>query len=113
MIGDPVDARGLDRRIRIERKVATRDTMGGERITYSLRAEVWASVIYTRGREAFLSAQPTPSSDIEFRCRWRSDVEQTDRVVFEGQPYDIQYLAEMGRRRKLRILAKTPGAIPT
>lgn len=113
MIGDPVDARGLDRRIRIERKVSTRDSFGGENISYSLRAEVWASVIYTRGREAFLSAQPTPTSDIEFRCRWRSDVDLTDRVLYEGQPYDIQYLAEMGRRRKLRILAKTPGAQAT
>lgn len=113
MIGDPVDARGLDRQIRIERKVSARDGFGGETIAYQLRAEVWAAVIYTRGREAFLSGQPTPANDIEFRVRWRADVEETDRVVFEGKAYDIQYLAEMGRRRKLRILAKSPGGLPS
>jgi len=113
MIGDPVDARGLDRRIRIERKVSGRDAMGGETISYTLRRQVWASVIYTRGREAYLSSQVTESTDIEFRVRWSADIAVTDRVVFDGTVYDIQYLAEMGRRRKLRILAKQPGATPT
>jgi SPP1 family predicted phage head-tail adaptor len=113
MIGDAVDARGFDRRIKIERKVSGRDAMGGETISYVLRREMWASVIFTRGREAYLSSQVTEATDIEFRVRYKPDIEVTDRVVFDGTPYDIQYLAEMGRRRKLRILAKQPGATPT
>jgi len=113
MIGDATDARGFDRRVRIERKVSARDSMGGEVISYALRAEVWATVIHTRGREAYLANRVTPATDVEFRVRWRSDVAETDRIVFEGDPYDIQYIAEMGRRRKLRILAKLPGDNPT
>jgi hypothetical protein len=40
-------------------------------------------------------------------------VAATDRVVHDGQAYDIQYTAEMGRRRRLRIVAKLPGDHPT
>ena len=110
---DYVSAQGMDRRVRIERRVVTRDEMGGEAVSYSLRAEVHAQVLRLRGREAVLAAQVTPTADIEFRVRWRDDVAQTDRVVHDGQAYDVQYLAEMGRRRKLRILAKLPGAEAT
>ncbi len=113
MIGDRTDAQGLDRRVRIERRVAVRDALGGEAVTYALRARVHAEVIHTRGREAFLNQQMQPTADIEFRIRWRNDVAQTDRVVHDGQAYDIQYLAEMGRRRRLRIVAKLPGDLPT
>ena len=109
-LGDALDAKALDRRIRMERKVSTRDAFGGEVISYTLRAEVFASVFNQRGREAFLAQQMTPLADIEFRIRWRSDVVETDRVVHDGKVYDIQYIAEMGRRRKLRILAKLPGS---
>lgn len=113
MIGDAVDPRGQDRRVRIERKVITRDAMGGETVGYTLRATVWASVIHTRGREAFLAAQVTPTSDVEFRIRWRDDVVETDRIVHDGKNYDVQYIAEMGRRRRLRIVAKLPGSEAT
>jgi SPP1 family predicted phage head-tail adaptor len=110
MIGDNLDAQGLTRRVRIERQVVTHDAAGGDVISYVLRAEVNAAVLQTRGREAFLSAQVVPTADIEFRIRWRSDVVETDRVVYEGKNYNIQYLAEMGRRRRLRIAAKLLGA---
>lgn len=113
MIGDAVDARGMDRRVRIERKVSTRDAMGGEVISYALRATVWAMVIHTKGREAFLAAQVEPTADVEFRIRWRDDVVETDRIVHDGKNYDVQYIAEMGRRRRLRIVAKLPGSEPT
>lgn len=113
MIGDAVDAQGQMRRIRIERKVSTPDAAGGEEISYTLRAEVHAAVIHQRGREAFLSAQVVPTADIEFRIRWRADVVETDRIVYEGKSYNIQYLAEMGRRRRLRIAAKLLGADAT
>lgn len=110
MIGDAVDAQGQDRRVRIERKVVTSDGAGGDSTSYVLRVEVNASVIHARGREAFLAAQVVPTADIEFRIRWRSDVVETDRVVYDGKNYNIQYLAEMGRRRRLRIVAKLLGA---
>lgn len=113
MKGDAVNAQSMDRRIRIERQTVTRDAYGGETFTYALRAEVSASVFHVRGREAFTGQQVTSAADVEFRLRWRPDVEQTDRIVFDGQAYDIVYIAEQGRRRQLRLLAKMPGAEPT
>jgi SPP1 family predicted phage head-tail adaptor len=107
--GDQVNAAAQSRQIRIERKVSTPDAHGGEATSYALRVTAWAQVMHLRGREALLAAQMVPAADIEFRIRWRTDVVETDRVVYGGQAYDIQYLAEMGRQRRLRILAKLPG----
>lgn len=111
--GDALDPRALDRRIRIERQVSAATELGGESISYTLRASVWAQVIHVRGREALLAQQVQPGVDIEFRIRWRDDVQLTDRIVYKGQHYDVQHLAEMGRQRRLRIQAKLPGAEAT
>lgn len=98
----------LDRKIRIERKVPSRDEFGAEIFTWSLLAEVWAQSIPVTGREYFTAAQFVPEASIKFRIRYRSDLEEADTIVYNGTRYDIQYIAEMGRREGLEILAKKP-----
>ena len=36
------------------------------------------------------------------RIRWRNDVQETARVVYDGFPWDIKGIAEIGFRRELR-----------
>jgi SPP1 family predicted phage head-tail adaptor len=45
---------------------------------------------------------------VRFWIRHRSDVVGTDRIVYEGVAYDIQHIAEIGRREGLDILVKLP-----
>jgi SPP1 family predicted phage head-tail adaptor len=59
-------------------------------------------------REQVLANQLTPVSQVTFRVRFRSDVVLTDRVVHDGVSYDIQHIAEVGRREGLDILVKMP-----
>ncbi len=108
-VGGTLDAAALDRRIRIEQRTSTQGADGGEVVVWVLRVELWAQVMHTRGQEALMAQQHTADAEVEFRIRWRADVRQTDRIVYDSQNYDVQYLAEMGRRRKLRIVAKRPG----
>lgn len=109
MSTDSLRAQALRRRIRIERKVATRDELGGEEYSFSLRAEVYAQVRYLTGRESLLANEMTATEQYEFIIRYRRDIEMTDRIVWKGQNYDIQSLAEQGRNVALRIIAKLPG----
>lgn len=109
MSTDSLRAQAMQRRIRIERKVATRDELGGEEYSFSLRAEVYAQVRYLTGRESLLANEMTATEQYEFIIRYRRDIEMTDRIVWKGQNYDIQSLAEQGRNVALRIIAKLPG----
>lgn len=106
---DFVSAQSLRWVIRIERKVVTRDAMGGETISYERRCEPRADVKQITGRELLLADQVTPSHSIEVRMRHRDDIEPTDRIVWRGQVYDIEDISPMGMNRSLRILARQPG----
>lgn len=113
MSADTLYAQTLRRRIRVERKVATRDAFGGENISYVLRVELYADVRPVSGREPLLAQQFQVGEAFEFRVRYRTDIAPTDRVVWKGERYDITALLEQGRNRVLRIIAKRPGGEET
>lgn len=98
----------LDRRIRIERATVDRDTHGGKTETWALLMEVYAQVTPLRGRELVAAGQVMPGVETKFTIRWREGILPADRIVYEGVHYDIQHLAEIGRRVALEILAKRP-----
>jgi SPP1 family predicted phage head-tail adaptor len=102
----------LDRRIRLETKSATLDTYGQETVTWNLLAEVWAEVLPTTGRELVASLQVTPEVMTKFRIRWITGFKESDRIVYQNEPYDIVHIAEMGRREGLEIMAKKPFRLP-
>ena len=45
------------------------------------------------------------SNSAAFRIRWRADVDETMREVYEGHDWDIEGIVEVGRRDKLDLLA--------
>ena len=110
MTQDAIRAQSLRRKIVIQRKVSTPDSIGGETISYATRCQLHADVKPLAGRELLLAQQFAPSAQMSFLVRYRSDILETDRVIWKGEAYDIQYLMEMGRNVGLKILAKRPGA---
>lgn len=103
-------ARGKrDRRITFQRRTVTRDdSTGRDTVTWPDVATVWASKRELVGRELLLAQQIVPTAEVRFNIRWRSDLLTTDRIVCAGVTYDIQHMAELGRREDLDILAKLP-----
>lgn len=97
-----------DRRIRIERAVVDRDTHGGKTETWALMIEVDARVTPLRGRDLVAAGQVMPGVETKFTINWRADLLESDRIVYGGNVYDIQHIAEIGRREGLEILAKRP-----
>ena len=106
---DAIKAQSLRRRIRVEQKVSTIDSVGGEVITYTLRSVLSARVRYLTGRERVAAQQVTPFAEIEFLVRHRPDLLLTDRVLWKSVYYDVVHLDELGRNVGSRLLCKRPG----
>jgi SPP1 family predicted phage head-tail adaptor len=112
----------LDRRIDIERKTVTHSPSGQPVETWSLVSRRSASVTPLSGDERFSAPQYVAREQVQFEIRWSADVatvQPKDRIVYpaidtslspapvpaERDIYDIFYIAEVGRRRGLRIVA--------
>jgi SPP1 family predicted phage head-tail adaptor len=113
----------LDRRIDIERKTVTHAPSGQPIETWApLVSRRSASVTPLSGDERFSAPQYVAREQVQFEIRWSPDVasvQPKDRIVYpavdtsvspapvpaERDIYDIIYVAEIGRRRGLRIVA--------
>lgn len=100
----------MDRRVRIETVTVGKDSSGGRTQTWTLLDEVWAEVKTPRGRLQLVGPEILNQADLVVRMRYRSDFDETARIVHEGRPYVIVHIGEIGRRAGLEILLKRPGA---
>ena len=100
-----------DRRVALRRRTVARDpSTGRDTITWPLIAMAWAARTDLSGRELLLAQQVIPTAQVQFNIWWRGDLLEGDRIVCDGKNYDIQHLAEVGRREALDILTKRPDA---
>lgn len=103
-----ITAGQLDRRVRIERKVITRDQQyRSQVVSWVTLATVWAQVLESstaassnpgEGEAVNAYARPT-----RIRMRYRGDVDTTMRVNLGGRLYQINGTAELGRRDGLEL----------
>lgn len=96
----------LDRRIVIESATEAQDSYGEAIKTWSTFATVWAKATPNRGDERFAANQIVAQADSMFRIRWQSGVTTKMRINYDGQIYDIVYLAELGRHEALDLYAR-------
>ena len=68
--------------------------------------KVWANVNQTGVSENFEndSNRKLALRNSTIRIRWRGDVQETSRVVYDGFPWDIKGIAEIGFRRELELV---------
>lgn len=106
-------AGNLDRRIQIEQAVETQDPASGE-VTqeWELHREVWAEVKPLQGNEFYSAQQWAAKVDTLFRIRYPLGLDplpnpdESMRIVYKSKVYNIQHVAEIGRREGLEILAQ-------
>ncbi len=82
-------AGSLRDRVTLQAKSVTRDAMGGEVITWTDQASVWANAKPLRGREYFAAHQEQAEISIKFTIRYLSGVTSNWRVLWRGQQYDV------------------------
>ena len=96
----------LDRKVRLEQRINTPNAYGEPIESWNLIAEVWASRAQLSGRELFESDQVAAEALYRFRLYYRTDLDATCRIVYDGKNYDIKSVAEIGRREGLEVLAQ-------
>jgi len=99
-------------RIKIEQKSVTRTAAGDEVITWidvitdTADNAIWAEVWPLKGREFFAAQQTQYAADVRFRVRYRADIGQAHRVIWDSEPYDIVSIVDVGAgRHTIEILA--------
>ena len=100
-----IKAGQLDRRIRLQRPVTARNEYGEEVVSFVDEITVAARLVPLPGSEDFVPSdghsakQPTI-----FEIRFRKNVGPKWRVVYNGSEYEVEDVAETGRREGLRLI---------
>jgi SPP1 family predicted phage head-tail adaptor len=79
----------LDQRVTIKRKVAPRDNMGGEVITWEDDAPIWACAEPIRGREYAALAQAEAETEVRFTIHYRTGITPDSRIVWRETTYEL------------------------
>ena len=93
----------LDRRIIIQTNTPAASASGAMASSWATHATVWARVTEQGGREFLDAEQTVAEQKAVFRIRYLSTVTEEMRISYNGRFYDIQSIAELGRRVGLDI----------
>jgi SPP1 family predicted phage head-tail adaptor len=99
----------LDREIAIERATETIDSYGVPVSTWGTLASMRAEIIDAADDEAMRASGASSEATVTFRTRYLPGVTLADRVAYDGHPFNIVQLKEIGRRRGLEIRATRIG----
>ncbi len=99
-------------RIKLQAKSVARNAIGEEIVTWTdVVTEtadhcLWAEAWPLKGREFFAAAETQYAADVRFRLRYRSGVVREQRILWDGDPYDITQVVDVGAgHHTLEILA--------
>ena len=90
----------LRHRVTIQEKIVTRDTYGEEDFTWSDTATVWASVEPSRGRDFQQAQTEQVTYDTVIRLRYGTDINPENRIVWNGQYYDVRSVVSVFEKSK-------------
>ncbi len=98
----------MDRRVTIQSFSTAANDRGEPIKTWSTVTTVWAMVEWKRANEDVESGKETVVNNVIFTIRYRT-MDETMRIVFDSENYDIKSIEEMtdrGRKRYLRIVTE-------
>jgi len=101
-----VNAGDMDRRVRIETPTFAQDSFGEPVPSWGVLDTVWAGVRFLRAAEPFQGQQPNAQRATVFTMRYRSDLDETMRIIFDAETYGIESIEEIGRREGLAVTAR-------
>ena len=93
----------LDKRITFESFTDSKDSYGQEIRTWSTFASCWAGIKLNIGKEAYISSEKVKERVVDFKIRWREDLNNEMRIIYKSNYYDIQDIIELGREDGLII----------
>lgn len=103
----------MDQRITLQRVTLTADGIGGTTRTWANlahNASVWAAVTARPGREVMVGGRLTAQMPVTFKVHNRDDITEVDRIVWNGENYQIRNILRMGGRKLFVELDAERGA---
>lgn len=107
-----VETGQLDQKITLQRLAKTADGYGGATSAwadYDTNASVWAHVRAKAGRESTDEGRMTASFIVLFTIYNRTDIDPRDRIVWNGETYNIRGLRTEGGRRLMLVIEAERG----
>lgn len=96
----------LDRRLVIERPIRDEvDSIGSPITTWEVVHVARCQVLPVSGGEVVRSGVERAVKLVRFVVRWM-EITEGDRVVYDGEYWNILHLKEIGRREGIEILAQ-------
>lgn len=89
----------LDRRITIERFAETTDAFGQKNKVFTALGNVWAKVEEKRGSEGEEGNQLVATKRVEFFIRYRSDIDEQMRIIYNNETYRIEAILNADDRK--------------
>jgi len=100
----------MDRRVTFQEAIYGTDESNQHKITgWQNVTEVQANVVEPSGTEMFQGNQLVAVTSTSFTIRYRTDVTEQNRVVYNSKYYDIHAILEIGRKRFLKLTCESGG----
>ena len=97
----------LHEQVKIQSKSVTRDTDGGEIITWTDVATVWASIEPLRGQEFLEASGLHANVDHRIRVRHMSGILPSMRVLYGDRAFNINAVIQVAeRRREIQLMCQ-------
>lgn len=93
----------LDRQITIERDTETVAASGAVSSVWAPVATIRAELVQRSADEFLTGFGEAEAGGAVFRIRYLAGITTADRVICDGVAYDIDEIAELGRRRALEL----------
>lgn len=91
--------------VTLQSKSVSRDAYGGETITWTDEARVWANVHPLRGREYLAARQAQERLDMRVYIRYRSGVRPDWRLLWRGVTYQVTAVVDVdAKKRELELM---------
>lgn len=88
----------LDQIVTFQRRTATADGAGGRTYAWTDFARAWANVRARGGRESLAENRVSAEALYTFTIRNRTDVDETFRIIWRDEPYNIRAVMRGGNR---------------
>lgn len=106
------NAGALDQRITLQANTTTSDGMGGQIKGWANFADtptVWAAVRAVRGSEVVAEGRTVAEGAWLFTIRYRGDVSEVNRIIWEGETYNITNVKRNGSRELFLVIEAMRG----
>jgi len=88
----------LDQRITFQARQVTSDGMGGDSFVWVNLCDAWARVRPKSGREVTEFDRVNAEAGYLFVVRNRQDITDSNRILWDGEPYNIQVRKQPKKR---------------